>query len=494
MPYFRDDNLDKNKDEDGNVQVSSSGVQADPSGNPNGNQGQMQASRSGSNFQNLDAYLKNNDAAGAGQQFGANVQKSVDEARKTVDESVNQVKNQIGSGAGPATQEQINAAIKSAGAGTTADQAKQYQDWTNQMYQGPHSLAESPDAQNRIEGGISSAQQKAKLAGTESGRFALLDQFYGRPSYNFGEKALDNMLVQRGGGFDPQAAQEQATQLGVYGDQQAKSVQDAAAQRAAQYDQSKALARSSIGLQDDGTIKGGALGDLQSQIDARVKAENDSENSRYSNLQSDLSDNVINQDTRGITGLKSGIDTYGLNLAAYLNKPNEATAANSATSDEYAKYLALSQLAGTNPQYLSEANKAKAGSYAPEESFNMAGFNKDVSAKKAEYETAAKQPVYPPGYPKNLPPISVNEIPNAIHLLMTDPHFIDSGYGHDLVRHDLDSPTRSVNLIRQLEKYQREFNSKYGVGNKTSYALENKNGPAQVFQDPGTSISVRPKK
>ena len=396
MPFFRDKNLDdQNQTQQGSgVQLSSGGMQADPSGNPNQADSGTKSANSGSKFQNLDAYIQNNDAKGFGEKFGQNVQNSIDEAKKTITDTTGQVKSQINAGANPASQDQINAAIAGAGTNKDTNAAKQYQDWTSQTYQGPHSLAETPDAQNKIEGGIQSANIKTKLAGTEPGRFSLLDQYFGRPSYSFGEKALDNMLIQRGGGFNNQAQlQGQAAQLGDYGAQQAKSIQDAASQRAGQIEQSRQAARSAIGLQDDNTIKGGPLADIQSQAEARMKEYNTTQNNDYNTILQQIQGNKLNTNTANLVGLKNGRALYDLDPSKYLQHGVEANKYSSGVADpkDYARYIALSQMAGTNPGYYNEGDSDKLGQSVAGNSFRTEDLQNDIAGRESGYNSAIAQ-------------------------------------------------------------------------------------------------------
>lgn len=400
MPYFRDPNLDnKDKDQTGGVQLGSSDNPADPSNiDSGGSQTSSKSSPTGSHFQNLDSYITNNDAQGFGQKFGQNVQNSIDQARNTIDTTTNQVKGQINGGANPASQQQINTAVQNAGTGTTPEQEKQYQDWTTQTYQGPHSLSDNAGAQNQIEGGVSAAQAKARLAGSEAGRFSLLDQYYGRPSYNFGQKSLDNLLVERGGGFNnPQQYQNQASQLGAYEDQQRQAIQEAASQRAGQIDQSRQQARSAIGLQDDNTIKGGAIGDFQTGLDARVAQQNAARDQDWQLLQSNLSGTQVPESVLARTDLTAGERLYDLNTPLndprYLTKGTDASRTNVANGSDYARYAALAQMAGINPTYLTPDQQANAGNALKPtgNTFNTALFNSDLEGAKADYNQALAQ-------------------------------------------------------------------------------------------------------
>jgi len=143
-----------------------------------------------------------------------------------MDTAAGQFKNTVNTSGVVADKTQVDSAL----ADPVSADAKQFQSWTNASYQGPKSLGDDQSNWNQYWGAAQDANTSAKLAGTESGRFALLDKYYGRPSYSFGEKSLDNLLIQRGGGLNNiQDIQSKAAGLNSYGDQQTKELSGVAA-------------------------------------------------------------------------------------------------------------------------------------------------------------------------------------------------------------------------------------------------------------------------
>lgn len=389
-PYFYDPLMDKEKDQGSpqGIQLSSASSTMNPAGQPQ-EQGQSGGAPKGiARFQNLDSYLNNNNAQAAGQKFGDKVEGEVDQAKSTMDTAANQFKTKVNASGVVANQSQVNQALSDP---TKAD-ATQYQSWTNAKYDGPKGLEDDQSTWNQYWGAAQNANTTAKLAGKESGRFALLDKYYGRPAYNFGEKSLDNLLIQRGGGLnDVKAIQDKAAGLNTYGANQSKELAATAAQRAAAVENSRNGARSAIGLGENGQIQGGAIGNLQNQVSQRAAQWNQARDKQYGDITADLADDQVSDATLKALGLSGGENLYGMDLrdSRYLTKnPQDATAATAATGDEYSRYLALSKLAGIDPTFLREADIGKAGTAGNQVGFNKALYDEDRASAYAALNAA----------------------------------------------------------------------------------------------------------
>ncbi len=379
-PYFRDPTLDDDEEEKNGVQVSSSGVQAGPAGNVTGGGGSPQPA-TGSRFTNIDNYLKNNNAQAFGQQFGGKVQGTIDQAKNEIDTTAGSVKNQIGSFQ-PPSKEDIDKTVAGAGDTTSDEDAKRYQGYLGATYQGPNSLSDNPGAQARIRGGADRAATEANLSGNEAGRFSLLDSYFGRPSYNFGEKSLDNLLVQGGGGLDSKGFQNQAAQLGGQARAQEQQISQMAAQKKGDIEAGRLAARQAIGMQDDGTFSGGPMGQIQSDIEARMAAEANRRAGSYNDIRGDTQDDVIsNPKTLGTLGLDPGQKLYRTKLEDFLRQGQAPDKYGTASDSDYARYLALSKLAGAEPTYLT-ADQRK----APRTTEADAIFDKDAFLRKIQDE------------------------------------------------------------------------------------------------------------
>ena len=394
MPYIRPDpNFKREEDRatPGGVSLSSGDSQSatGASDNSAADRG-TKSSNSGSGFQNLDNYLSANDAKGFGANVSGRVQGEINQGRQTIDQVAGEIKGQIaGSGIIP-TQEQITGAVSN----PVSANKDEYKGWLNQSYRGPNSLQDNSAAAGQIQGAVGNAQTKAKQTGTEAGRFALLDSYFGggKPGYGFGEKSLDNLLVQRGGGLaNPTGFKNQAAALGAHAKDQAAQVSSQAEARAGEIDRSRGAARSAIGIGEDGQVSGGALGGFQDEMNQRLVNSNALKNSQYSDLMGDLADNEWSNQTMQDLGMSEGDSLYGLKAKDFITQAGGSTLQNLATDQDYTKYQALSQLAGIDPTFLTEGTRGQAGSATNQAiNYDPAQFKNAIGAKKAAYLSASK--------------------------------------------------------------------------------------------------------
>lgn len=378
MPYFYDPNLDPEKDKASGLQLSSASRSIDPTGESKA-EGSGPKTPTGQNrFQNLDAYLQNNNAQAMGQNFGNQLKSEIGKAQGAMDEAAQKFQSTVNASGVTADASKIDQAL----ADPTKADAKEYQSWINTEYKGPKNLEEDSGAWNQYWGGAQSAKNSTQLAGTESGRFALLDKYYGRPSYNFGEKTLDNLLIQKGGGLnDLKSIQDQSANLFSGGSKKVDDLNSYAAQRAGEVERTRKKAREAIGLDEQGKVKGGALGKLQDDVTQRAKLMNESMGNIYGDILMDVGDDQLNDATLSALGLREGEGLYDLNLANYIERGQPVTAENAATADDYTRYLALSQLAGIDPTFLTEQGRPKAQMIGAPVTFNRSSFVKDQQAR-----------------------------------------------------------------------------------------------------------------
>lgn len=365
MPYVLDPNLENDDDEQqqasGSAPVKLSGGSSTaeasaPSGSSVKSDGGGDEKRleTGSGFQNLDKYLSANSAQNFGQKVVDKTQSGIDTAKQNQQTASDAFKNQVNQSNYTPTGDQISQAIAKPQEANTGD----FQKWLNQSYEGPKSLGESQNTWNQYWGGTDQAQQQAKALGNEAGRFTLLDSYFGKPSYNFGEKSLDNLLVQQSGlGRETQKLQNQATQLGAQGQQGAKALQDTASQRSAAVDQSRQQARGAVGLDENGqVIRGtgaGTLGSLEDRIDSDVTEANAKRAQDYQDLfNSAMGRNFTPEQIQMLGYNPSSEDEY-INISKFLNKGADLGKQNVMSGDQQAYINALSQLAGVDNDYAS---------------------------------------------------------------------------------------------------------------------------------------------
>lgn len=378
MPYFYDPNLDPEKDKASGLQLSSASRSIDPTGESKAEGAGPRTPTGQNRFQNLDAYLQNNNAQAMGQNFGNQLKSEIGKAQSAMDEAAQKFQSTVNASGVTADASKIDQAL----ADPTKADAKEYQSWMNTEYKGPKNLEEDSGAWNQYWGGAQSAKNSTQLAGTESGRFALLDKYYGRPSYSFGEKTLDNLLIQKGGGLnDLKSIQDQSANLFAGGSKKVNDLNSYAAQRAGEVERTRKKAREAIGLDEQGKVKGGALGKLQDDVTQRAKLMNESMGNIYGDILMDVGDDQLNDATLRSLGLNEGENLYDLNLANYIQKGKPITVENAATADDYTRYLALSQLAGIDPTFLTEQGRSNAQVLGAPVSFDRGAFQRDQQAR-----------------------------------------------------------------------------------------------------------------
>lgn len=335
------------------------------------------ANQQGSGFVNLDNYLNANKGSNFGSKFTGNVQSSVDTAKGAINQGADQFSQASNQGATKWSDVQPKAQGMVSGAGDNTSQADadQFKAWSNASYQGPESF-NSTAWGTRAQGAAQKAGQEAKALGTEGGRFALLEQYFGRPTYNTGQKTLDNALVQNTPGVAAKA-QNLGNQAGALTSQYGQTAQSsnnlAASNRAATQDTAKnskdlvSQARSDFGT------------DLQGRYDT-YKADTGKWNDAR---RADIGDDTLDDDTRKLYGLNSGDSLYNVDLSKYLTDSPTASVGQFASDADYARYLALEKLAGEEPSGLLATDRAKAGSGA-----SMGKVGVDTSRLKSDIASA----------------------------------------------------------------------------------------------------------
>lgn len=404
MPYAYDNTLEDDEKSQNPSQVQISGAspttssggsvqQAGPSKNPN--------LSTGSGFQNLDSYLKTNQPQQFASQVVGKVQGDIDTAKQNQQSGAQAFQNQVQTANNLPNQEQVNQAIANPAQANASD----YQKWEKDSYTGPKSLAESQNANNQFWSGTNKANTTTGLLGNEAGRFTLLDQYYGRPTYNYGQKSLDNLLIQGGGiGEQTKSLQNQAAQLKSQGQQTATDLSNQAAQRASQVQQSAQYARNAIGVDEQGNVVidpnaagYGAIGKQYTDVNNQVQQANAQRTQQFQDFQNDLKSGNLKPEELSFLGLENGTNLYNLDLSNYLNKGQDVTKDQVMTPEQRAQIQALSQLTGHTDDFAQGTQQSSADPY----SFDSNAFKTAQASQKAEYDKAVQDMLS--NYPKIVP-------------------------------------------------------------------------------------------
>ena len=378
MPFVYDPNLDEQQKQDQSAQsVQISG--ASPTVNSGGTTGQKSgpeaAPNTGSGFQNLDKYLQTNSSANLGSQVAGNVQGKIDTAKQNFDTAGSSFTQKVNTANNLPNQSDVNSAI----ANPQNYDPTTFQNWENQSYSGPHSLAEDQEDYNKYWSGTNQAKTEAGLLGTEPGRFSLLDTYFGRPNYSFGQKSLDNLLIQQEPGMGAKTSdlQNQAAQLQTQGTQQAQNLQDLASQRAGQVEQSRQMVRNAIGIDPNGqavtdpNAKGyGAIGQYETNLQNAYNQEQQAWVDQY------------NQAMANAAAQKGQSSLYGVDPTSYIKQSAPLTLNNTISADQLSYIRALQKLAGVSDAYGAINPQAASG-----QGYTTVGdMNNDVNAAKASYQ------------------------------------------------------------------------------------------------------------
>lgn len=387
MPFVVDPNLEEEENQDpGSIQISGAGQTANSGGGgQEEGKGPQSTPNTGSGFQNLDTYLNTNNAGEFANKLAGNVQSRVDEAKQNFGDASKSFSQKVESSNSIPTSDQVNSAIANP---TGADKA-QFQKWESQNYEGPNSLAQNPNDYSQFWSGTEKANAQANALGSEGGRFALLDTYFGRPNYNFGQKSLDNLLVQGGNiGDRTKGIQDQAVQLKNIGADQSKTLANLASNKVGEVNKSRQSVRNAIGLGEDNSVvtdrnaQGyGAIGQAQNQASDALAAQNADRASQLAKLRSDFGSGQFSQEELDKLGLSAGQNTYGVDFNHYLNASDAPlTLDQSMTPEQRAKIQALSSLAGIQDSFASGTASETPDLYG----FNKAGYEGERNNRISE--------------------------------------------------------------------------------------------------------------
>lgn len=144
-------------------------------------------------FTNIQKYLSAN--TGAGQQLGQQIGQKAEQQAEQVRKGIESARTQFGQQAAPEQQRLAGAGqfiqqSLQAPQNLSQEQIKQYQDLASGQLAAPTlNLAQQQQQAQQL-------QQTAKAGQTETGRYDLLRQTFGTPSYTQGQRRLDQLFLQ----------------------------------------------------------------------------------------------------------------------------------------------------------------------------------------------------------------------------------------------------------------------------------------------------------
>lgn len=383
-PYFQDLSLDEDEEDPAQVQISG----ASPTTEDTGSESQEARSpnpSTGSGFQNLDKYLQTNDSRQFGNEVLGRVGGEYDTALASQAQATEQFQNQINDSNDLWTEEEITGALENPEDANATD----FQNGMTQTYDGPTNLADAPNAWSQYWSGVNQANTTAQQLGSEAGRFSLLDSYFGKPTYNFGQKSLDNLLVQRSGlGKETRGIQNQAIQLRTDSKQKAKDLTNLASQRAGEVEQNREQVLKAIGLDKDGNVltgeNAGAIGTEYQNVYDELERQNAEREAQEQGFRQGFSADNLSAEQLSALGLEAGQSLYDLDLGQYMDYGADLNRNQVMTPQQRARIKALSQLSGITDTFASGFEEEKSNPYM----FHVERFKNAAAQKQGEYQRA----------------------------------------------------------------------------------------------------------
>lgn len=313
------------------------------SGQPTEQPKEQTASASGS-FVNLKSYLDANKKSNLGGKIAQNIQGAADNTRDSIQGAALRFGLASSSQVQPIQNaETVASDVAKDPTKTAPDDVKTVQSALGADYKGPKSLADMSgnDNSGALANKVQNVGDLAGLSTTDTGRFSLLRNMFGRSGYNRGQQRLDNALVQ---GNKEQlnklrdttkTASELNREFGRTLEQTGTQGQEAAA------------TVDRIRKNVLGTLSG-RVSELDKKLGDSAIAAQDAAKSQIKKWQDEISSGKISKELADVLGLKDGqYISSNINLANLFNFTNPETINRynlDAGSSQRADITALSNL------------------------------------------------------------------------------------------------------------------------------------------------------
>lgn len=349
-------------------------------------------------FANLQKYIQANQGTNLGQQTAAKIGQQAQQAQTQIGQQGQQLESQIGGerqrlgqGAESLFQSIRDNPVEAAGQGLQE---------FSRLRTGQ---ANAPQADlNQAQQQAQNVQQLAQQAGSEAGRFQLLKQFYGTPTYTTGQQRLDQLLLQASPdqARSLQSGAQQAQQQTMNALQQLQQQQTAGQQEIATLAQQRAQqAQELIGSEQDKTgLLGGLVGDIQGRTEQQQKQaeliktaltnalsnKGFESDQQYNDALAALTSAGINPQSFKVYDLARNANFRPEQFVSNVNITPEAVA----SEQDRARLQSLYKLAGIeSPTFLQGPAQPKADL---SKVLNTQALQEASQKRKAEYETTAK--------------------------------------------------------------------------------------------------------
>lgn len=376
-------------------------------------------------FADLGEYLRVNQPQQFGEQLAGKVGADIDKGQQALAGAQDEFRSR----ADASTIRDTQGLIDQVGSSPETVDADAFAHLRDASYSGPAKLTDTADLYNKVQGAAGSAVGKAGAAKTEGGRFALLDSYFGKPSYSQGQKSLDNLLVQNDPNskqaFDQMQQNAQGLQANV--NQAGVDLGNYGAGAKAATEGTRSSARGALGIDDAGNLSsGGAFGELLSQLDQNVEARRQAAQDQYGEF-------GVLQNANNLSGVDQALlDRLGLNPAEYGGfqmdmpsfmkgvdrnvigqqfsfgrdgailganpyqfvsqvAPDAINRGSVANADQVARLAALQKLAGMEGSVVDNIDQAGTYTDSPLTNFNKQAFDAAYASKAGQYMEDATQ-------------------------------------------------------------------------------------------------------
>lgn len=345
----------------------------------------------GGRFTNIQKYLTANQ--GGQEQISGGIENKANKEATSVREGIAASQQKFNQAVQPEQQRLASAqpfvqqTLSQAGQGQlTPEQIAQFQQYKSGggAYQNINGLENVPSVNN--------LNQAAQQAGTESGRFELLRQTFGQPSYSRGQQRLDQLLLQL---QQPGQLQRNLQNVARTTEQEQQTAQQSAQQQS-EVLRNQALEAASKA--NEGLTQ--AQQDLQTSITGRAsKSQQDADQlkdylTRAMGQGLDTPEDIQKAlALAGQSGINLNQEVYNVNKDGAFRpeqflQSQTFSADNVASQEERARAAALAQLGGTEQTFL--AGNAPSGA-APSLNnvFNQDSFSQAAAKQKSAYQKEA---------------------------------------------------------------------------------------------------------
>jgi hypothetical protein len=419
VAYVYDPNLDDEEKKQGNAPENPYQPPTGPSisGQATPNSSAPQQPPSSRQFQNLQSYLDANQGKDFGKQVANRVDETTNQARSQLNTASQRFADDVERGTTRYDRDFVSGALANPAGFVANRPASDYERFTamrDAQYRGPNAATDSSDFSKAASTAERAYRQGENLK-TEGGRFALLDEFFRRPTYSRGEKSLDNLLLQA----DPenqqalQAASANARNLPA--ESQAKIAEANARANEARAATEEARRETRQALAD---AKTRTQAELEAARQAKIRALEDV----FLKARENLGTGRLTEEQARQFGFDAPIATYGVDPRKFLTDTfdpdkDTVTAYQAADPEMRAKVAALARLSGVDePGFIEGWSPSDAEITNPGATFNFNAFkqaaeNLKNQARQEAFDSAIRE-------------LALNPVPSNRHPgIITNAHF-----------------------------------------------------------------------